>query len=140
MTGTKRSCDVGVCGTCSVLIDGVLMSACLTLAVRCGGRHITTVEGIGDLEGGLDPIQAAFVAHGATQCGYCTPGMIVAARSLLAENPRPTEEEIRHYLAGNLCRCTGYARIVSAIQAVSEGRTEPNLPPPVIVQVLHASP
>ncbi|MFQ5914595.1 MAG: (2Fe-2S)-binding protein, partial [Nitrospinota bacterium] len=134
MTGTKTACDMGVCGSCSVLMDGALISGCLTLALRCRGKSITTVEGIGNLERGLDPLQQAFIAHGATQCGYCTPGMIVAARALLAENPTPTEEEVRHYLAGNLCRCTGYARIVQAVLAAAEGRTEPKTPALSLIQ------
>ena len=134
MTGTKTACDMGVCGSCSVLMDGRLISACLTLALRCQGKRVTTIEGIGSLEKGLDPIQEAFISHGATQCGYCTPGMVVAAKSLLAENPDPDEEEIRRYLAGNLCRCTGYARIVHAVRAVAEGRTEPNMPAPAILR------
>jgi carbon-monoxide dehydrogenase small subunit len=135
LTGVKTACDMGVCGTCSVLMDGTLVSGCLTLALRCQGKEITTVEGIGNLQNGLDPLQEAFISHGATQCGYCTPGMIIAAKSLLAENPKPTEEEIRHYLAGNLCRCTGYARIVHAVLAVAEGRTEPNTPPPDLIKL-----
>ena len=139
MTGTKTACDMGVCGPCSVLMDGRMISACLTLALRCQGKRVTTVEGIGSLEKGLDPIQEAFISHGATQCGYCTPGMVVAAKSLLAENPDPDEEEIRRYLAGNLCRCTGYARIVHAVRAVAQGRTEPDLPAPAILRLESSS-
>ena len=125
MMGTKRACDQGVCGTCSVIMDGKLVSSCLTLAVRAEGAEITTIEGIGSMEEGLHPLQDSFAKHGATQCGYCTPGMIVSAYALLNENSDPTEEEITHWLTGNLCRCTGYQKIVDAIRAVAEGRTEP---------------
>ncbi|MEE8109691.1 MAG: (2Fe-2S)-binding protein [bacterium] len=135
MTGTKTACDMGVCGSCSVLIDGAMVSGCLTLALRCRGREIITVEGIGSLERGLDPIQQAFIEHGAIQCGYCTPGMVIAAKSLLSEYPNPTEGEVRHYLAGKLCRCTGYERIVQAVLAVADGRTEPNTPPPALIRL-----
>lgn len=126
MMGTKRACDQGVCGTCSVIMDGKLVSSCLTLAVRAEGAEITTIEGLGTLEEGLHPLQDSFARHGATQCGYCTPGMIVSAYALLNENSNPTEEEIKHWLTGNLCRCTGYQKIIDAIRAVAEGRTEPD--------------
>ncbi len=126
MMGTKRACDQGVCGTCSVIMNGRLVSSCLTLAVRAEGAEITTIEGMGSLEEGLHPLQESFAKHGATQCGYCTPGMIVSASALLAENPDPTEEEIKHWLTGNLCRCTGYLKIIAAIRAVAEGRTDPD--------------
>ncbi len=134
MMGTKRACDQGVCGTCSVILDGRLVSSCLTLAVRADGAEIITIEGIGSMEGGLHPLQASFASHGATQCGYCTPGMIVSAKALLDENPDPTEEEIKDWLAGNLCRCTGYRKIIDAIRAVAEGRTEPD--PPIEVEIV----
>jgi carbon-monoxide dehydrogenase small subunit len=128
MMGTKRACDQGACGSCSVIMDGALTSSCLILAVRADGASIQTIEGLGSLEGGLHPLQKSFASHGATQCGYCTPGMIVAGKALLDANPDPSVEEIKHWLTGNLCRCTGYAKIIEAIRAVAEGRTEPALP------------
>jgi aerobic carbon-monoxide dehydrogenase small subunit len=118
LTGTKDGCSEGVCGACSVLVDGRLVRACLTLARRVDGARITTVEGLAG-SGEMTALQRAFVEHGAVQCGFCTPGMLVAARVLLEAHPRPEEEEIREFLAGNLCRCTGYARIVAAIQAAA---------------------
>jgi carbon-monoxide dehydrogenase small subunit len=136
MMGTKRSCDQGVCGTCSVLLNGRLVSSCLTLAVRAEGAEVTTIEGLGSLEEGLHPLQESFASHGATQCGYCTPGMIVSAVALLEENPDPSEEEIKHWLTGNLCRCTGYQKIIDAIRAVAEGRTEPG--PEAEVEIVKA--
>jgi len=136
MMGTKRACDQGVCGSCSIIMNGVLASACLILAVRAEGAEIETIEGVGSLEGGLHPLQMSFASHGATQCGYCTPGMIMSAKALLAENADPTEEEIRHWLTGNLCRCTGYGKIVEAVRAVAEGRTEPD--PPITVPIVKA--
>jgi carbon-monoxide dehydrogenase small subunit len=117
LTGTKDGCSEGVCGACSVLVDGRLVRACLTLARRVNGARIATVEGL-DAGGELNDMQRAFVEHGAVQCGFCTPGMLVAARALVEAHPRPSEEEIREFLAGNLCRCTGYARIIAAIQSV----------------------
>lgn len=125
MMGTKRACDQGVCGSCSIIMDGKLISSCLTLAVRAEGAAIETIEGLGSLEAGLHPLQLSFASHGATQCGYCTPGMIISAKALLDVNPHPTEEEIKDWLTGNLCRCTGYAKIIEAILAVAEGSTEP---------------
>ena len=119
LTGTKKSCEIGVCGSCTVLLDGLPVSGCLTLAIRCQGKEITTIEGLERDGGRLDPIQEAFMNHWAFQCGYCTPGMILATKALLAENPKPTVEEIRHYLSGNLCRCTGYTPIIRAIQEVA---------------------
>ncbi len=136
MMGTKRSCDQGVCGSCAVIMDDALISACLTLAVRADGARVETIEGVGSMEGGLHPLQAAFASHGATQCGYCTPGMIVSAKKLLEENPDPSEAEIQHWLTGNLCRCTGYRKIIEAIRAVAEGRTEPD--PPITVPTVKA--
>ena len=136
MMGTKNACDQGVCGTCSVIMNGRLVSSCLTLAVRADGAEIETIEGRGSMEEGLHPLQASFASHGATQCGYCTPGMIVSARALLDENPDPTEEEIKDWLTGNLCRCTGYRKIIDAVRAVAEGRTEPD--PPIEVEIVKA--
>jgi aerobic carbon-monoxide dehydrogenase small subunit len=121
LTGTKDGCSEGVCGACSVLVDGRLVRACLTLARRVDGAQVTTVEG---LETGGEPsdLQRAFVAHGAVQCGFCTPGMLVAARALLAAHPDPSEEAIREFLAGNLCRDTGDAGIVAAVRSVAGAR------------------
>lgn len=118
LTGTKDGCSEGVCGACSVLVDGRLVRACLTLARRIHGAAVTTVEGL-ETAGEPSELQRAFVAHGAVQCGFCTPGMLVAARALLVAHPDPSEDEIREFLAGNLCRCTGYASIVAAIRSVA---------------------
>ena len=118
LTGTKCGCDEGDCGACTVLIDNKPVNSCLVLAVEVQGREITTIEGLGS-DGSLDPVQQAFVDSGAIQCGFCTPGMVMTAKGLLAENPRPTENEIRAYMQGNLCRCTGYSKIVEAVLAVA---------------------
>jgi carbon-monoxide dehydrogenase small subunit len=117
LTGTKRGCDQGDCGACTVLIDGQPVNSCLVLASEVLDKDITTIEGLGQ-DDRLHPLQQAFVDHNAVQCGFCTPGMILTAAALLNENPNPTETEIRSYLQGNLCRCTGYSKIVQAIQAV----------------------
>ena len=122
LTGAKRSCDVEICGACTVLIDEVPVSACTTLAWEARGRRVETVEGLAHADG-LHPIQQAFIDHFALQCGYCTPGMLMATRALLEEVPAPTEAEIRHYLSGNICRCTGYHAIVEAVQAAAVGTT-----------------
>lgn len=114
LSGTKRSCDIGVCGACTVLIDGLPASSCSMIAADVDGREVLTIEGLGTPQG-LDPIQQAFVAHGALQCGFCTPGMVLAVKGLLALNASPTEDEIRHFLRGNLCRCTGYVKIIEAV-------------------------
>ncbi len=115
LTGTKHGCELGECGTCTVLVDGEPVLACLALPVELEGRSIVTVEGLA--EGGrLHPLQQAFVELGAAQCGYCTPGMLLTARALLEENPVPTREQIRQALAGNLCRCTGYTKILDAVE------------------------
>ncbi len=119
MSGTKKACDEGECGACTVLIDGKPVSSCLTLAVEAQGRKITTIEGLAE-NGKLHPVQQAFLEHGAFQCGFCTAGMIMAAAGMLKENTRPTEEEARRAIAGNLCRCTGYTRIAEAIVKASE--------------------
>jgi carbon-monoxide dehydrogenase small subunit len=117
LTGTKDGCGEGVCGACTVLIDGEPIRACLVLAARLDGRSLLTIEG---LEGdALDPVQQAFARLGAVQCGFCTPGMILSARALLASHPRPSREEVREALAGNLCRCTGYGKIVEAVLAAA---------------------
>lgn len=119
LTGTKEACGVGVCGVCTVLLDGKPISACLLLAVMADGRELTTIEGIAG-DDGPDPLQAAFVEHGGFQCGICTPGQIVAARALLNENPDPTEQQVKHWMLGNLCRCTGYYAILRSIMAAAE--------------------
>jgi aerobic carbon-monoxide dehydrogenase small subunit len=120
LTGTKEGCGVGVCGACTVMLDGAMVSSCLLLTVKADGRSITTVEGIGDESGEPSPVQRRLVANGAIQCGICTPGHVVAATALLAENPHPTEAEVKEWMMGNLCRCTGYYRIVDAILQASE--------------------
>ncbi len=123
LTGTKEGCGTGDCGACSITLDGRLVCACLVLAVEAQGREIGTVEGVADGDT-LHPLQAKFLEHAALQCGICTPGLIVAAKSLLERNPDPSETEIRYWLAGNLCRCTGYDKIIRAVQdAASELRT-----------------
>jgi aerobic carbon-monoxide dehydrogenase small subunit len=119
MTGTKEGCGTGDCGACTVLLDGRAVNSCIFPALELDGRNVTTIEGLADEEGRLHPLQKAFVEHGAIQCGYCTPGLVLSAKALLDENPNPTEEEIRHAIAGNLCRCSGYGRIVRAIRAAS---------------------
>jgi aerobic-type carbon monoxide dehydrogenase small subunit (CoxS/CutS family) len=119
LTGTKETCGVGVCGACTVMLDGKPISACLTFAVMADGREVTTVEGIGR-DDALDPVQTAFIEQGGFQCGACTPGQIVAARSLLNEIPAPTEEQIKSWMMGNLCRCTGYYSIIRSVQAAAE--------------------
>ncbi len=115
LTGTKNGCSEGECGACTVLVDNEPVNSCLMLAVEADGHHITTVEGLAH-DDQLDPIQQAFMDLGGTQCGFCTPGFLIAARALLDRNPNPTEEEIRVGLVGNLCRCTGYTRIIAAVQ------------------------
>ncbi len=114
LTGTKIGCGEGECGACSVLLDGTLVNSCLVLAAECDGAAVTTIEGLAK-GGQLHPIQDAFVRNGAVQCGFCTPGMILAAYGLLAENPTPTEDDVRRGLEGNLCRCTGYRKIMDAV-------------------------
>jgi aerobic carbon-monoxide dehydrogenase small subunit len=119
LTGTKEGCGIGECGTCTVLLDGKPVNACLVLARTVAGRSVETIEGLarGNL---LHPIQQAFVEKGAIQCGFCTPGMVLSAKALLAENPDPTEEDVRRGLSGNLCRCTGYEKIVEAVLAAAK--------------------
>jgi len=117
LTGTKYCCGTGQCGGCTVLVNGEPILSCLTLAVAVDDADILTIEGVAAPDGTLDPIQEAFLDHAAVQCGYCTPGMILMARDLLLKNPSPSEVEIREHIKGNLCRCTGYHRIVKAIEA-----------------------
>jgi aerobic-type carbon monoxide dehydrogenase small subunit (CoxS/CutS family) len=119
LTGTKKSCNEGECGACTVLMDGKPVASCLVLAVAAQGKEITTIEGLSHGEE-LDPMQEAFVKHTAIQCGFCTPGMVMAAKAFLNENPRPTPAEARKAISGNLCRCTGYQQIVNAIIAAAE--------------------
>lgn len=119
LTGSKEGCGTGDCGACSVRLDGVLVSSCLVLGVEAQGRSIETIEGMAGADGALHPLQRRFIEHAALQCGFCTPGILVAAKALLEENPDPSESEIRYWLAGNLCRCTGYDKIVRAVQAAA---------------------
>ena len=118
-TGTKCGCEKGECGACTVLMNGKSILSCLTLAVAADKQEILTIEGLAT-NGELHPIQQAFIDHGAVQCGFCTPGMILSAKALLDENPHPTDEEIRDRINGNICRCTGYAKIVEAIKAIAD--------------------
>ena len=119
LTGTKKGCDTGQCGACTVLLDGKSINSCLVLAVDANGKEVLTIEGLAS-DGKLHPLQEAFIQEGAVQCGYCTSGMILSAKALLDENPTPKEEEVKKAIAGNLCRCTGYIRIVKAILNVAE--------------------
>jgi len=119
LTGSKEGCNNGNCGACSVLLDGRLVNSCLVLAVEAPGKEVTTVEGLAGPDG-LHPVQQTFLEEAGLQCGICTPGFLVAAKALLDHNPNPTEHEIRYWLAGNLCRCTGYDKIVRAVQSAAE--------------------
>ncbi|MDA8212453.1 MAG: (2Fe-2S)-binding protein [Clostridia bacterium] len=120
LTGTKKGCGEGDCGACTVLIDGKPELACIKLAIACQGKKITTIEGLIQEGGALHPIQQAFVDYGAVQCGFCTPGMILSAKGLLDRNPHPTEYDIKHELSGNICRCTGYKKIIEAVEAAAQ--------------------
>jgi aerobic carbon-monoxide dehydrogenase small subunit len=122
LPGTKLGCGVGVCGACTVLVDGRPMSACLLPAVHVDGAEVRTVEGLAGEGGALTPLQGAFIRHGGFQCGICTPGQLMAATALLAERPDPSEEEIRAWLMGNLCRCTGFYQIVEAVMAAARSQ------------------
>lgn len=118
LTGTKNGCEAGECGACMVLVDGEPVNSCMVLAIEADGRNVLTVEGLAP-EGHLSPLQQAFMAHNAVQCGFCTPGMLMSATALLQRNPHPTEDEIKEALVGNLCRCTGYVRIIQAVQTAA---------------------
>jgi carbon-monoxide dehydrogenase small subunit len=118
LTGTKEGCSVGVCGACTVVMDGVLVSSCLTLAVLADGKEITTVEGLAQ-NGKLHPVQQAFIDYGGFQCGICTPGMVVAAKALLDQNQNPSDDDIKDWMMGNLCRCTGYYKIIESIRGAA---------------------
>jgi len=130
LTGTKISCNQGDCGACTVLIDGKPQLSCITLALACEGKEIRTIEGL-ETNGELDPIQRAILEKQGVQCGFCTPGIIMSARGLLDENPHPTREEIKRGLSGNLCRCTGYTKIIEAVESVANAAPEK----PRLVQV-----
>lgn len=117
LKGTKRSCDVEVCGACTVLVDDLPVSSCTTLAVDVEGRNVVTIEGVAGEQ--LSAVQQAFVSHGALQCGFCTPGMVLAVTSLLKQDAHPSDEKIRHYLRGNICRCTGYVKILEAVKSLA---------------------
>ena len=118
LTGTKKGCDKGECGTCTVIMNGRAVLSCLVLAIQCQGKEVLTIEGLAQ-DGKLDPLQDAFVKQGAIQCGFCTPGMIMASRALLNKTPHPSEEEIKRGVSGNLCRCTGYVKIIEAVKNAS---------------------
>ena len=122
LTGTKLSCGEGACGCCAVLMDGKAVASCVTLTVECEGKEITTIEGLSDpVTGELDPIQEAFLEHSAFQCGFCTPGIIIAVKSLLNQNPSTTEEEIKEALSGNFCRCISHYQVIEAVQSIIKG-------------------
>jgi carbon-monoxide dehydrogenase small subunit len=124
LTGTKEGCSVGVCGACTVLLDGQPVSSCLALVVMADGSEVTTIEGLAEGDR-LHPLQQAFIEHGGFQCGICTPGQIMASKALLDANPHPTREQIQEWMMGNLCRCTGFYKIIESIQAAAEGKSGP---------------
>ncbi len=119
LTGTKYGCGIGECGACTVHLDGEAVLACMVLAVDADGKQVDTIEGVA-VDGNLDPVQESFIEEGAIQCGFCTPGFIMTTKALLKENPNPTEDEIREYLKGNYCRCTGYVNIINAVQSAAK--------------------
>jgi carbon-monoxide dehydrogenase small subunit len=122
MTGTKEGCGYGECGACTVIIDGQAINSCLYPVMEAEGKTITTIEGLASKDGQLHPLQTAFINDGAVQCGFCTPGMIMSAKALLDAKDKPTDEEIKDAIAGNLCRCTGYVKIIDAVKTVAGGR------------------
>lgn len=122
LTGVKVGCETGDCGVCTVLVNGEAVKSCLMLAVKADGKELLTIEGLADEDGNLHPLQKAFIEHYAVQCGYCTSGMILTAKALLDENPSPSEEEVKLMMSGNLCRCTGYVRIIEAIRSVANSK------------------
>ena len=122
LTGTKEGCGYGECGACTVIIDGQAVNSCIFPILEVEGKHVTTIEGVASKDGTMHPLQKAFVNEGAIQCGFCTPGMIMSAKALLDAKENPTEDEIKDAIEGNLCRCTGYVRIIDAIKSVSRGR------------------
>lgn len=124
LTGTKCGCEIGECGACSVIVDGKVVNSCLVLAPQVAGHEVLTIEGLGGPDGGPNDLMQAFIDAGAVQCGYCTPGMILASTALLGRIPNPTREQIVEALSGNLCRCTGYVQIVEAVQLAARRRTE----------------
>lgn len=128
LTGVKRSCDVQVCGACTLLLDGRPVSSCTLPAFEARGKQVQTIEGLAQ-NGKLHPLQEAFIEHGGFQCGFCTPGMILAAKVLLEENPDPSEEQIKHFMHGNLCRCTGYKKIIESILAAAKKMRSPSSHP-----------
>ncbi len=126
LTGSKEACGIGVCGVCTVMIDGKIVSACLKFAVQADGKEITTIEGLANGDQ-LDAVQQAFIDNGGFQCGICTPGMVMSAKALLTENPNPSEAQIKEWMSGSLCRCTGYSGILNSIKAAAEMlKTEPS--------------
>ena len=124
MTGTKEGCGSGECGACTVIVDSMAVNACLFMAAEVDGRSVLTIEGMASEDGTLHPIQQSFVDNAGIQCGFCSPGMIMSAKAMLDENPHPTRDEIKHALAGNICRCTGYVQIIDSVAAVGEAGTE----------------
>jgi carbon-monoxide dehydrogenase small subunit len=128
LTGTKESCGIGVCGACTVLVDGRMIASCIALAVSADGHELTTVEGLAR-DGRLHPVQQAFVEHGGLQCGFCTPGMVLAAAALLCEKPSPQDAEIRDWMTGNLCRCTGYYKIAESVRRAAAALAAPRAVP-----------
>jgi len=124
LLGTKEGCGSGECGACTVIIDGMAINACLYLAAEADGKEILTIEGLAAPDGTLNPLQQSFITNGGIQCGFCSPGMLLAAKALLDENPNPSEDEIKHALAGNICRCTGYVQIIDSIKAACAPKNE----------------